>query len=79
MNISKNTEADVQSILVDHKWMPAIEITVKTEMDRISHQLTGRVKELIERYETPLPQLELALNEMEAKVNAHLRNMGFQW
>ena len=73
------TEADVQSILVDHKWMPAIEITVKTEMDRISHQLTGRVKELIERYETPLPQLELELNEIEAKVNAHLRNMGFQW
>jgi type I restriction enzyme M protein len=73
------TETEVQSILIEHKWMPAIEVTVKTEMDRISQQLTGRVKELIERYDTPLPSLELALSEVEAKVNAHLKKMGFAW
>lgn len=73
------TEAEVQSILIDHKWLPAIEITVKTEMDRISQQLTGRIKELIERYDTPLPLLDKEVKSLEDQVNDHLKKMGFVW
>lgn len=73
------TETEVQSILIEHKWLPAIEITVKTEMDRISQQLTGRVKELIERYDTPLPLLNKEVKSLEDKVNTHLKKMGFVW
>jgi type I restriction enzyme M protein len=73
------TETKVQSILIEHKWLPAIEVTVKTEMDRISQQLTGRVKELIERYDTPLPSLDKEVKSLEDKVNAHLKKMGFVW
>jgi type I restriction enzyme M protein len=46
-------------------------------MDRISQALTQRVKELAERYETPLPQAALKVAELEAKVNRHLAKMGF--
>lgn len=41
--------------------------------------LTQRVKELSERYETPMPQLTARVDELEAKVNQHLEKMGFQW
>ena len=48
-------------------------------MDRISQQLTQRVKELAERYEIPLPQMLDRVAELEAKVNCHLKTMGFTW
>jgi len=72
-------EGEVKSILIDRKWLPVIETTVKTEMNRISQQLTGRVKELIERYNTKLPQIDEEIKSLEDKVKAHLTKMGFVW
>jgi type I restriction enzyme M protein len=46
-------------------------------MDRVSQQLTARVKELAERYETTLAQLTVQTEELEQKVNGHLKRMGF--
>ena len=37
------------------------------EMDRVSQQFTQRVKELAERYETPMPQMVRRVAELEAK------------
>jgi type I restriction enzyme M protein len=48
-------------------------------MDRVSQQLTQRVRELAERYEPPLPQMASRVAELEAKVNQHLERMGFSW
>ena len=73
------TEPEVKSMVLDDKWLPAIEVTVKNEMDRISQKLTGRIKELIERYFTPLPMLDNEIKSLEEKVNAHLKKMGFVW
>jgi len=60
-------------------WMAAIERDARTEMERISQRLTGRIKELAERYETPLPVLTTEVNTLEQKVHAHLKKMGFVW
>ena len=57
--------------------MSTIERSVKTEMERISQRLTQRIKELAERYETPLPQQTTQVAELEEKVTAHLQKMGF--
>jgi type I restriction enzyme M protein len=73
------TETDVQNLVVDGKWMKAIQIAINSEMERISQRLTQRLKELLERYETPMPELDKQLKELEEKVNAHLVNMGFSW
>ena len=73
------TEMEVKSIVIDDKWLPAIEVTVKTEMNRISQQLTARIKELVDRYEMPLPAIDKQLKELEEKVNDHLAKMGFVW
>jgi len=70
-------EADVKSLVVDDKWMAALEAVIHSETDRISQQLTQRVKELAERYETPLSKLNDRVAELEAKVNQHLAKMGF--
>ncbi|WP_298352834.1 type I restriction-modification system subunit M [Runella sp.] len=71
------TEDDIKQLVVDDKWMTALERNVKTEMERISQRLTQRLKELTERYETPLPALTKEMEALEQKVNAHLKAMGF--
>jgi type I restriction enzyme M protein len=73
------TEDEIKQLVVDDKWMATIEGSVKTEMERISQRLTQRIKELAERYETPLPKQITNVAELENKVNAHLKKMGFVW
>ena len=70
---------EIKQLVVDDKWMQTIETAIKGEIDHISQSLTNRIKELAERYETPLPKLEAELVEVESKVNAHLEKMGFTW
>ena len=65
--------------MVDDKWLAALDAAIHGEMDRISQALTQRVKELAERYETPMPRMVSRVAELEAKVNGHLERMGFAW
>jgi len=73
------TEDEIKQLVVDDKWMTVLERDVKTEMERISQRLTQRIKELAERYETPLPKQTSDVADLEEKVNAHLQKMGFVW
>jgi type I restriction enzyme M protein len=41
------TEAEVQSSVVDDKWLAALDVAIHGEMDLISQALTQRVKELV--------------------------------
>jgi type I restriction enzyme M protein len=73
------TEAEVKTLVVEGKWLATLDARIHGEMDRVSQQLTQRVKELAERYESTLPQLTSRVAELEAKVNSHLEKMGFSW
>lgn len=73
------TVNDIKQLVVDDKWMASIEKSVKTEMERISQRLTQRIKELAERYETPMPKQTKEVADLESKVNTHLKKMGFVW
>ena len=64
---------------MDDKWLAALDAAIHGEMDRISQALTQRVKELAERYETPMPQMVSRVTDREDKVNRHLERMGFSW
>lgn len=75
----KLSEAEIKILVVDDKWLAALDEDIHGEMDRISQQLTQRVKELAERYGTPLPRMVEQVAELEAKVNGHLERMGFAW
>jgi len=71
------SEAEIKALVVDDKWLAALAAAIHGEMDRISQALTQRVKELAERYETPLPEATGRVAELEQRVNAHLAKMGF--
>jgi type I restriction enzyme M protein len=75
----KLTEDEIKTLVVDDKWLAVLDAAIHGEMDRISQALTQRVKELAERYETPLPQMVGQVAELEVKVNHHLERMGFSW
>ncbi|HHV19528.1 MAG TPA: type I restriction endonuclease, partial [Thermoanaerobacterales bacterium] len=68
-----------QDILVNDKWIVSIINEITTEMDRISHRLTTRIKELSERYGETLPEIEAGVEELSKKVKSHLQRMGFAW
>jgi len=73
------SDSEIKTLVVDDKWLAALDAAIHGEMDRVSQQLTQRVKELAERYETPLPQMVSRVAEVGAKVNRHLEKMGFSW
>ena len=73
------SEVEIKGLVVDDKWLAALDAAIHSEMDRVSQALTARVKELAERYDTPLPRLTNRVAELETKVNRHLERMGFAW
>jgi type I restriction enzyme M protein len=73
------TPAEVQALVVDHKWMAALEAAVQDELQRVSQALTSRVKVLADRYGYTLPGLAQQADEAEARVAGHLERMGFVW
>ena len=76
---AKLNEAEIKALVVDDKWLATLDAAVHHEMGRVSQQLAQRVKELAERYETPLPQMVSRVAELESKVNRHLEQMGYTW
>ena len=75
----KLTEADVKSLVVDDKWMARLSAAMHGELDRVSQTLTGRIRELAERYATPLPELANEVAALAARVEGHLAKMGATW
>ena len=64
---------------MDDKWLATLDAAIHGEMDRVSQQLTQRVKDLAERYEIPMPQMLGRVADLEDKVHGHLERMGFAW
>ena len=73
------TASDIKTLVVDDKWLTAIDAAVRGEMERMGQTLTQRVKELAERYETSLPEQACRVAALEQRVNAHLARMGHAW
>lgn len=73
------SDDEIKTLVVDDKWISHLENSIQNEMQRISQRLTQRIKELADRYETPMPLQLDEVKELEKKVNAHLAKMGFVW
>ena len=74
----KLTEEEIKTLVVDDKWLAALAAAVQSELDRVSQALTGRIRQLAERYAAPLPQLTTELDTLAARVDGHLKKMGFK-
>jgi type I restriction enzyme M protein len=73
------TEDEIKTLVVDDKWLAALHAAVQGELDRVSQTLTGRIRQLAERYATPLPQLTGETEALAARVDGHLKKMGAVW
>jgi type I restriction enzyme M protein len=73
------SEDEVKTFVVEDKWLATLASDLQTELNRVSQALAGRIKELAERYATPLPKLTAEVEELSSKVEAHLQKMGFVW
>jgi type I restriction enzyme M protein len=71
--------AEIKTLVVDDKWLTAVAASVQGELERVSQTLTGRIRQLAERYATPLPQLTDEVAELSARVEEHLKQMGAVW
>ena len=75
----KLTEVEIETLVVDDKWLATLTATVGSELGRVSRVLAGRVRELAERYAIPLPKLADDAAAFTARVEAHLKKMGARW
>jgi type I restriction enzyme M protein len=73
------SDSEIKTLVVDDKWMARLAAAVQGELERVSQTLTGRIRELAERYTTPLPQLTDEVATVAARVEEHLRKMGASW
>ncbi len=69
------TEAEIKTLVVDDKWLTTLAGAIQNELDRVSQTLTGRIRQLADRYAAPLPQLVDEVAALAAKVDAHLKKM----
>ena len=75
----KLSDAEIKQLLVEEKWFRAIYNGIDAIHSAVSHRLSSRVTELVERYEFTLPKCESEVAKLESKVKSHLERMGFEW
>ena len=73
------THDAIKTLVVDDKWLTTLAAAVQGELDRVSQTLTGRIRELADRYVTPLPQIIGEVATLAARVDEHLDKMGVVW
>ncbi|MBD5544795.1 MAG: type I restriction-modification system subunit M [Lachnospiraceae bacterium] len=73
------TTEEIKHLLVEEKWFAAIYSGIDAIHSAVSHQLSKRMTELVERYEYTLKECTDEVAGHEAKVKSHLERMGFAW
>ena len=73
------TETEIKQLVIDDKWFATIQAEITGEVQRLTQNLTERVKELEERYAQPLSSLAGEVEDFTLRVNKHLSNLGVAW
>ena len=73
------TEADIKTLVVEDRWIAHLSACVENETECVSKKLTGRIRQLAERYASPLPQQVEKVEDLAARVEGHLKLMGVTW
>ena len=69
------TETEIKQLVIDDKWVATIQAAIIGEVQRLTQNLTERVKELEERYAQPLPVLAEEVEGYSIRVEEHLKMM----
>lgn len=70
---------EIKTLIVDDKWLATLQTNIVAEIERVTQQMANRVKQLEERYSTPLPTLTKSVVQLSDKVAGHLKAMGLEW
>ncbi len=70
---------EVNSLIVEDKWLAALKNSIVADIERVTQRMANRVKQLEERYRTPLPMLVDQVDSLSDKVACHLKAMGLEW
>lgn len=73
------SEAEIQTLVVEDKWLAGLTETIHTEIDQVSQHLAGRIRQLADRYGTPLTEIETQVSKLSGRVAGHLKKMGVEW
>ena len=65
--------------MVEDKWFTSISTAIEDEVQQVTQHLAERVKVLEERYARTLLELDQDVEELGAKVEEHLKNMGMEF
>jgi type I restriction enzyme M protein len=72
------TELDVKALVLEDKWHAVITARITDELDYLTLKLVGRIRQLGERYGETLDDIESEVAELNARVAAHLTDMGIK-
>lgn len=70
---------EIKELVIDDKWFATLAAEVEAQTQTIATQFATRLKELAERYGSPLPELTNEVETLTSKVDAHMKKMGFAW
>ena len=79
LQYTKLTEGEIKTLVIEDKWLATLTQAVQGELERVSQTLTSRIRELAERYGTPLPELTEEVATLSKRVEEHLKRMGVAW
>jgi type I restriction enzyme M protein len=69
------SEVEIKVLVIEDKWMKRLTSDLQGELERTSQTLTGRIRELSERYSTELFKMCEEINTLTTRVEIHLKNM----
>ena len=72
------TEGDVQTLVIDDKWLAAVSARLSSEVANLISTLVSRTETLGRRYAATSGQLEARVEDLAAVVADHLRAMGVE-
>lgn len=73
------SEGDVKSLVIDSKWIAALDNSIRKELNNVSQMLSGRTRQLAERYGSPMSSLLHEITVLSGQTTKHLELMGFVW
>lgn len=72
------TEEDIKHLVVDCKWLKAVNRECSALLQTATHELTAEVHAIVKRYEKTLPEIEQSVSDAEMAVKEYLKQMGME-
>ncbi len=73
------TKDEIKSLVINDKWLSVIKNGFLRLIDQVVQELNNSIVTLDRRYKNTLPELNFKADQLEKKVEDHLKKMGFEW